>query len=151
MAKKNTLTKALAVTGSILVWFPLLLPIFFSIIVFSRAGVFHFDFLMPAELFPAALTGGGVLTWAARRARSHQKLVGWGLAIALVLLVGGQTLAVVTGMASGETEPAAWLKALVLGSIGGYGLALTMIGVGGILLVRDLFWPMETDALNHPG
>jgi hypothetical protein len=48
-------------------------------------------------------------------------------------------LAVVTGLASGETEPAGWPWALVLASLAGYALALVAMGVGGALLLRDLF------------
>jgi hypothetical protein len=48
-------------------------------------------------------------------------------------------LAVVTGLASGETEPAGWWWALVLASLIVYSLALVVIGVGGLLLLRDLW------------
>jgi peptidoglycan/LPS O-acetylase OafA/YrhL len=98
-----------------------------------------FDYLMPAELFPLALAGGCLLIWAALRARSRR-----GLGIAAGLLVVGQVLAVVTGLASGETEPAGWQWALVLASIAGYSLALVVVGVGGLLLLRDLFKPPQS-------
>jgi hypothetical protein len=48
-------------------------------------------------------------------------------------------LAVVTGLASGEAEAAGWPWALVLASLAGYTLALVAMGVGGALLLRDLF------------
>ncbi|MBN1811399.1 MAG: hypothetical protein JXA14_06160 [Anaerolineae bacterium] len=79
--------------------------------------IFRFDYLLPAEFFLAALVGGGLLVWAALRARSRRRLIGWGLGIAVGLLVGGQALAVVTGLASGETEPTGWWWVLVLASI----------------------------------
>ena len=44
-----------------------------------------------------------------------------------------------TGLASGETQPAGWWWALVLASMVVYSLALVVIGVGGVLLLRDLF------------
>ena len=96
---------------------------------------------MPAELFPVALVGGGLLIWAALRARSRRRIIGWGLGVAVGSLVGGQALAVVTGLASGETEPTGWWWALVLTSIVVYALALVVIGVGGVMLLRDLFKP----------
>ena len=89
--------------------------------------------------------GGGLLFWAALRARSHHRLVGWGLGIAAGLLVGGQVLAVATGLASGETEPAGWQWALVLASIAAYSLTLIVVGVGGVLLLRDLFGSLASD------
>ena len=139
MERKDVLTKILAIAGTALVWFPILAPVLFSVAVIITGRVFRFDYLMPAELFPAALVGGCLLIWAALRARSRRRLIGWGLGIAAGLLVGGQVLAVVSGLASGETEPAGWWWALVLASIVVYSLALVVIGVGGLLLLRDLF------------
>ena len=149
MEKKGVLTKILAIVGTVLVWFPILAPVLLSVAVIITERMFRFDYLMPAELFPATLVGGGLLIWAALRARSRRRLIGWGLGIAVGLLVGGQVLAVVTGLASGETEPAGWWWALVLSSIVVYSLALVVIGVGGVLLLRDLFKPsrLPTESL----
>jgi len=121
------------------VWFPILAPVLLSVAVIIKGRMFRFDYLMPAELFPATLVGGCLLLWAALRARSRRRLIGWGLGIAVGSLVGGQVLAVVTGLASGETEPAGWWWALVLASLVVYSLALAVIGVGGLLLLGDLF------------
>jgi hypothetical protein len=139
MTKKDIFTKVLAIVGTVLVWIPILAPVFFSVISLLGDGIFRFDYLMPAELFLVALIGGGLLLWAALRTRSRRGLIGWALGIAVVLLVGGQALAVVTGLASGETEPTGWRMVLVLGSLGIYVLALVVLGVGGALLARDLF------------
>ncbi len=139
MEKKNVLTKVLAITGTVLVWFPILAPIILSTIVFMVERIFRFDYLMPAELFPFALVGSGLLLWAALRAHSRTKLVGWGLGIAIFMLFGGQGIAVLTGLASGEIEPIGWIWWLVLASLAIYSLALIFIGTGGALLLRDLF------------
>ena len=55
------------------------------------------------------------------------------------MLIAGQVLATVTGLASGETEPAGWSWALVVASLVLYTFALVEIGTAGILLVRDVF------------
>jgi hypothetical protein len=141
MEKKGVLTKILAIAGTVLVWFPILAPILFSVVALLAERMFRFDYLMPAELFPAALAGGALLLWAALRARARQRLIGWGLGSAIGLLVGGQGLAVVTGLTSAETSPAGWMMVVVLGTIITYALALIVIGVGGALLLRDLFKP----------
>jgi len=141
MEKKDILTKVLAIIGTVLVWFPILSPVVVSVIGFTAERMFRFDYLMPAELFPVALVGGGLLMWAALRAHSRRGIIGWGLGTAAGLLVGGQTLAMATGLASGDTEPTGWQWALVLASIGVYSLALVVIGAGGVLLLRDLFKP----------
>ena len=138
MEKKNIFTKTLAIFGTVLIWFPVLAPFILGVGSLLRSGRFRFDYLMPAELFPIALLGGGMLFWASLRAHSHSKLIGWGLAVAVGLLFGGQALAVVTGLASGETEPTPLLMALVLGPILIYALILAAVGVGGVLLVRGL-------------
>jgi hypothetical protein len=101
--------------------------------------IFRFDYLMPAELFPFALVGSGLLLWAALRAHSRTKPIGWGLGIAILTLFGGQGIAVLTGLASGEIEPIGWIWWLVLASLVLYSLALIFIGTGGALLLRDLF------------
>ena len=141
LTKTSLLTKILAILGTVLVWFPILAPFIFSLRALINQQMFRFDYLIPAELFPVALTGGGLLVWAALRARLHLRLIGWGLGVAAFLLVGGQVLAVVTGLASGEIEPAGTWWALVLASILGYSLALIVIGIGGVLLLRDLSRP----------
>jgi hypothetical protein len=141
MENKGAFTKILAIAGTVLVWFPILVPILFSAGSFLADRRFRFDYLMPAELFPSALAGGALLLWAALRARTQRKLIGWSLGAAIVLLFGGQGLAIVTGLASGESEPTGWKMAIVLGTIIGYALALVAVGIGGILLLRDLFKP----------
>lgn len=143
MGNKGTFTKILAIAGTVLVWFPILAPVLISIIFFVQEGVFRLDYLMPAELFLFGLGGGLLLLWAAIRARSQRGLISWGLGITAGLLVGGQALAVATGLASGETEATGWPWALVIGSLIAFIIALIAVGVGGILLLKELFKPKK--------
>ena len=145
MKKKNVLTQILAIAGAALVWFPILAPILLTVIALITNHLFQFDYLMPAELFPFALVGGGLLLWAALRAHARLSLISWGLGIAAGMLVGGQALAVVTGLASGEIEPTGLWWMLVLASLVIFSLALVAIGVGGVLLLRDLFKPLRAN------
>jgi len=149
MENKGVLTKILAVAGTVSVWLPILAPILFSTILFIQRQIFRFDYLMPAELGLFAFGGGILLLVAAIRARSHVKLIAWGLGIALITVVGGQTLAVVTGLADGTTEIGGWQWMLVLGSLVVYSLAVVAIGVGGILLLRDLFKLQKMSTIVH--
>ncbi len=139
MEKTNALNRTLAVIGTVFVWLPVLAPALFSAGTLFRGGPFRFDYLMPAELAGFVLLGGVLLLWAALRTRAHRALIGGGLALAVAMLAGGQALAVVTGLASGDTEPAGLPWALVLGSLVLYDLAVIAVGVGGALLLRDLF------------
>ena len=143
MENKGTLNKILAVAGTILVWLPVLAPFLFGIISLLSDGIFRFDYLMPAELGLFAFGGGILLLVAAFRAHSYLRLIGWGLGIAFLMVVGGQALAAVTGLADGSTEPGGWQWMLVLGSLILYTVAVVVIGVGGGLLARELFKPHQ--------
>ena len=139
MAKRPILTWILAIAGTVLVWLPILAPLLFSLMLLIRARMFRLDYLMPAELFPLVLAGAIALIAAAILARSRIKLIGGAFGAAIALLFGGQALAVVTGLASGATEPTGWPWVLVLGAIAGYTLCVAAMGVGGCLLLGDLF------------
>jgi hypothetical protein len=139
MTKQDVLTKTLAIAGTLLAWFPLAAPLLLTVIFFMAERMLRFDFLMPAELFPLALAGGVLLLWAAWRSRLRQRLIAWSLGVAAAGLAGSQGLAVLTGLASGQNEPAGWRLVLVLALLGLYILALVAMAVGGALLVRDLF------------
>jgi hypothetical protein len=143
MENKGIFTKILAIAGTVLVWFPILAPILITTILFIQEQIFRLDYLMPAELGLFAFGGGIILLAAAIRAHSHAKLIGWGLGIALITIVGGQALAVVTGLADGSTAMGGWQWILVLGSLVVYVLAVIEVGIGGILLLRDVFKPLS--------
>ncbi len=136
MQKRDLLTRTLAIAGTILAWFPLIAPVLLSLVMLVRSGMFRFDYLMPAELFPVAFFGGGLLLWAALRVHRRQRLIGWSLGVAIAALVGAQGLAVVTGLASGKTELGGWQWALVLALLALFWLALIAVAVGGLLLLR---------------
>jgi hypothetical protein len=142
MGKKDGFTKILAIVGTILVWMPILAPIIFSLIRFIQARRFSFDYMLPAELFILVMIGGVLLFWAAVRARGQWKLIGWSILAAIALLVGSQGLTVVSGVASGENE-SSWLTSVVLAGIAAFDLAAIAIGVGGVLLLLDLFKKRE--------
>ena len=139
MVKPDRFTKVLAILGTGLAWLPLVAPLVFGVLHFTRSGRFMVDYLMPAELFLVALAGGGLLLWSALRARSYRGLIAGGLAAAAALLGSSLAFAQVTGLASGETEPGGWAMVLVLVGLVVYTLALAAVGVGGGLLVRALF------------
>ena len=136
--RKDKLTKTLAIVGTLLVWFPILAPIILTMLFLFKSGMFRFDYLMPAELFLFALVGGIVLVWAAYRAGTLLKLVAWSLGIATGMLIGTQGLAVVTGLASGETEPEGTPMILVITVYIFFLVMLVVTGISGLLLVRDL-------------
>ncbi len=150
MRKKNILTKTLAIAGTILAWLPVIALVVISGAGLIRRGEFHIDYLIPGELFPVFLGGGLLLLWAAIRARCYRLWIGVGLGAAVIFLVAGQGIAVMTGLASGAIEANGWQWALVLGAIILYDLAVIVVGVGGILLLLKIFKgePNETTRIK---
>jgi len=146
MATRGGLTRALAVIGTLLVWFPILATVVTGAIGTIESGRLLVDYLMPAELFLFALVGGLLLLWAALRARTRRALIAWALIAAVVLLMGGQALAVVTGLASGETEATGWPWAAVVAALALFEVTLVVIAVASILLLCDLFRPADQGA-----
>jgi hypothetical protein len=139
MEDRGVLTKILAVTGTVLVWLPILFTVLTGIIGTIASRVLRFDYLMPAELFPLVLVGGLLLLWAAYRARLQMKHIGWSLGAAVLFLFGGQAIAVVTGLASGAREATGWPFVLVLSLIVLYTLEVIKTGIAGVSLVRKLY------------
>jgi hypothetical protein len=139
MNGKRVLLKILAVIGTILIWFPIAATVLISVIGSIQAGQFLFDFLMPMELFPAILVGGILLLWAAWKAHSRVKMIALGFVVMVVMLIGIQAFAVLTGIASGPATPSAWHWAVITAAIVFYSLALVDVAAAGILLVFDLF------------
>jgi hypothetical protein len=139
MKSSNLLTKILAISGTILVGLPVVAPIMFSLIRLIQSGRFMFDYLMPAELGFLVLGGAALLLWAAFRARTRIKLILWAAIAAVVTVVGGQLLAVVTGLADGSaSQSSPWMVA-VLSLIVAYDLLVLLLFIAGCLLCRDVF------------
>jgi hypothetical protein len=138
MGFKSAYPKWLAIVGTVLMWLPVATPLFFSIRRNIGGGPPMIDYLMPAELFPVALLGMILLMWAAISRRTMRSPIGITIAVALAGLFGSQALAVVTGLASGATEPTGWQWTAVLVILGIYDLCLVVLGVLGILLAKKL-------------
>jgi hypothetical protein len=139
MAKKDLLTKILAIAGTVLVLFPVLATVLTGTMGTIQSGMLRFDYLLPAELFWLVLAGGGLLLWAALRARSRRGFIAWSLGAAVFPLLFGMLMAVVTGINNTDTDPTGVWLVVVYGSIVVYDLAVVALSVGGILLLIDLF------------
>jgi len=139
MKRTGAVTKVLAIAGTVLLWVPLVAPVVFTRWAALGSGHFNFDWLIPAELFPAVILGGGLLLWAALRAHARRALVAWGWGVAVGALVLSQVFAMVTGLASGAAEPTGLPMALVIGGIAIYVAATIELAISGILVISDLF------------
>jgi hypothetical protein len=139
MTIKAVLTKILAILGSALIGLIMLAPVVIAVIRFIQMGRLHLDYLLPAELFPGILAGSLLLVVVAFWTRLRRKIIGWGLVASVILPVAGAGLASVTGLASGETEINTWQGVLLIGVFVLFYLAVVVVGIGGVLLVSDLF------------
>jgi hypothetical protein len=137
--KNNWLSKVLVVSGTILAALPILAPILFGVTIFLRSGQFHFDYLMPAELAFMAFAGGLMLLWAAIRLGTHRWFIAGSLGLAVLMWVGFQAVAQVSGMASGETEPEGLVFGVVIAGLVIYTLAVIALVVWGWRLWRQVF------------
>jgi hypothetical protein len=139
MKKKTLWTKVLAVAGTVLLWLPIAATLITAIIGSISARSFLFDYLMPAELFPLAFVGAGLLLWASFRAKLLVRPISWGLDAVIGLPVAAQLIAIFTGLANGDVARGGWQEILVTTLIGLYGLAIIATGILGIQLCQKLF------------
>ncbi len=139
--KNENITKMMAWVGTVLAWFPLAAPVILTLIVLIVYREFHFDYLMPAELFVFSIVGGGLLQWAALRAKQPWKWIAVALGAAVTLLVGMQGAAMLTGLAHGETAVGGWETTLVLFLLGLFWLALIWLALSGVRMIRRLKTP----------
>ena len=139
MKKNDALGRGLALVGTVLVWFPVAAMLVTAVVGSIAARQVRLDWLMPAELFPAALLGSALLLWAALRVHDRRALLGVTTGVTVAMFVGFNVLATVSGLASGEMAASGPVWALVVAMVVAYGLGLVAIGVAGILLLIDLF------------
>ncbi|MCF7943512.1 MAG: hypothetical protein K9L21_03680 [Spirochaetia bacterium] len=138
MEKNTVITKILVIIGLILVWLTVLTPIVLAVAALFVMGRFLLDYMMPAEMFAAALGGAILLFLAAVRVKERRILIGGASGAAIFMLFGAQLTAVLTGMASGEREAVGLPFIAAMGMLILYDLLLIPIGIGGILLLRDM-------------
>jgi hypothetical protein len=131
METKGTLSKILAIVGTVLVWFPILAPVVLGFISLVADGIYRLDYLMPAELGILVFVGGALLLWGAIRTRLRRGIIAWGFGLA------AGSIAILISF--GDVEPGSLEWAIAVGLLITYTLAIVVMGVGGILLWRNLF------------
>ena len=124
--------------GVFLIFFPLAAPIILGGIYFVQNGRFMVDYLMPAELFPAGLVGALLLLLVAWGTKTKFRLILWIFLLGILLLVGSQAYAVVSGLASGEASFSGLNQAIVLVMLSFFVVCQFSLGVLGIQLFDEL-------------
>ena len=124
--------------GVFLIFFPLAAPIILGGIYFVQNGHFMVDYLMPAELFPAGLVGALLLLLVAWGTKTKFRIILWIFLVGILLLVGSQAYAVVSGLASGEAPFSGLNQAIVLGMLALFVVCQFVLGVLGIQMFVEL-------------
>lgn len=144
--QKAALTKVFAVSGTVVLWAPILF-MFVTAIVGSIVGrAFLFDYLMLAELFPIVALGLMLLVLASLLSRTFRKWFGWGSVAALLTLTGAQILATASGLASGVLAESGGVFVTVIAAIVIYNVIIIALAILSILLLRRLFQKQPQEA-----
>ena len=138
MDSKPKTSWILALIGTILVWFPIAAMLLTSLVGSIQSGQFRMDTLMPAELFLSVLIGGGLLLWAAFRSKHLKLPIVLTFCAAILLPLGAQGLAMLTGLADGRIGMDSGWFIVVATSLGLYILAEIALGILGVLLLGKM-------------
>ncbi len=140
MKNKGTLTKVLAVAGTVLLGLPFLLLLVLTVAAFfSSGGKFLFDYMLPAEVLPVVLGGGVLLLWAAFRSKLYLKPLAWILGLSLLSLAACQGIAMISGLADGSREASGPIFYLVIALLLLYDVGVLTSMILGIALTRKVF------------
>ena len=144
--QKAALTKVFAVSGTVVLWAPILF-MFVTAIIGSIAGkALLFDYLMLAELFPIVALGLILLVLSSLLSRTFRKWFGWGSVAALLALTSAQILATASGLASGALAESGGVFVTVIAAIVIYNVIIVALAILAILLLRRLFQKQPQEA-----
>jgi len=130
--------RALAIVGTTFAWLPIVATVGFSLADSIGIGTLRIDWLMPAGMFVFYGVGAAMLVLVAIGTHRHRRLVVGSVVAAVVTLLAAQGLALLAGLASGQSEPTGWAWGLALALLAGYTVAVIATGVAGVRLSRDL-------------
>ncbi len=137
--QRSALSKIFSVSGALLLWVPILFMLFTGIIGSFATKALLFDYLTLAELFPIVALGLLLLVLGSGLSRHYAKWFGWGAALALILLAGGQLLASSSGLSAGTLADGGAVLAVVIITVALFDLIVAALAVLSIFLLRKLF------------
>jgi len=124
--------------GSVIVWMPIFLTLFTSLIGSLNLKYFIIDYLMPAELFPAALIGSIIISYVSAVSKLYLKSSVINFIILILSFFGINFAAVITGLASGDYPPEGYRFVIVIFLLIIYILSVISEGVLSILIILKL-------------
>ena len=137
--QKSALSKIFAISGTVLLWAPILFMFVTAIVGSIISKTLLFDYYTLVELYPIVALGLILLVLASLLTRTFRKWFGWGSVAALVALTSGLILANASGLASGALADSGVIFAVVIAAIVVFNLVVIALAILGFLLVRRLF------------
>ncbi len=137
--KRSGIARLLALSGTIIIFLPVLFAVITSVVGSAASKTFLFDYLMPAELFPLAALGAVLLIVGAYLGRRRLFPLCAASLLMAACLAAGQLTAVYTGLASGQAEAEEGVFAVVIALFAAYSLLLLIDFAMGLSLVKKLF------------
>ena len=137
--QKNALIKIFAISGTVMLWAPILFMFITAIFGSIARKTLLFDYLMLAEMFPIVALGLVLLIIATLLTRTFRKWFGWGSVAALVALVVGNMIAVASGLASGTASESGGYFMIVIASIVVFNILVVALAILAIMLLRRIF------------
>ena len=144
--QKAALTKVFAISGTVVLWAPILFMFVTAIIGSIASKALLFDYLMLAELFPIVALGLILLVLSSLLSRTFRKWFGWGSVAALLALTSAQILATASGLASGALAESGGVFVTVIAAIVIYNIIIVALAILAILLLRRLFQKQPQEA-----
>ncbi|MFA0815250.1 MAG: hypothetical protein ACC608_05630 [Anaerofustis sp.] len=138
MKRNPILAKLFALVGTILTAGPIVFMFATGIVGSVMRKQLMMDYLIPAELFIAVLSGALLLLIAALMTHTCVKSIAWGFGIAVAAFVATMLYTMLSGLASGDIEPNGMAFVFALVGIIAYDLAVAELGVAGIVLCSKL-------------
>ncbi|HOO74210.1 MAG TPA: hypothetical protein PLS66_02875, partial [Tepiditoga sp.] len=114
------------------------LTLFTSLIGSLNLKYFIIDYLMPAELFPAALIGSIIISYVSAVSKLYLKSSVINFIILILSFFGINFAAVITGLASGDYPPEGYRFVIVIFLLIIYILSVISEGVLSILIILKL-------------
>lgn len=139
MRNKILISKIISIIGTILIWIPIIAPIFFTLILLFIRKIFAFDFLMPMELLFLVIIGAIFLIATSIIMKYNWKTIGISFCIIISMFIIIQLIANLIGIVSGRTEITTIMYVIMITFVVIYIISLIILGISSILLVKKLF------------
>lgn len=136
--KSKKMMKILTIIGTILLFVPFVFMVLTSIVGSIIRQKFLMDYLITMELFPVILIGSLMIVVVSFMAKINKKRSIALTSLLCLSLIAPQAIAVVTGIASGDTPPQGAMWLLILFLVLMYNVILTAVCVNAVRIYNKI-------------